>query len=72
MSSRASTAAAALDEPDKWAVALLYDGEMLGAPTRELFTSPRDVQKRKAELRRLFPSHQVIVLRRTVEWIEDR
>jgi hypothetical protein len=59
-----------LDEPVRWGVLLLFDGEVLGN-ARDLYPSEGAARARAAELRRRFPRHEIRLIRRTVVWTEE-
>jgi hypothetical protein len=58
------------EEPTKWAVVMLFDGEVLGS-LQKLYTDPNAVHARVAELQDRYPRHEVRVVRRDVTWTEE-
>jgi hypothetical protein len=58
------------DEPVKWAVLVLYDGEVLGT-LRDLYPSEPAARARAAELRQRYPHHEIRMVRRTVVWTDE-
>jgi hypothetical protein len=63
-------AAAVLDEPEKWAVLLMFDGEVLGT-LHELYPSEPAGRAPAAELRQRYPLHEIRMVRRTVVWTDE-
>jgi hypothetical protein len=63
-------ATAVFDEPVKWAVVVLFDGEVLGT-LRDLYPSKPAALARAAELRQRYPLHEIRMVRRTVVWTDE-
>jgi hypothetical protein len=70
LSDGVATVVVGFDEPEKWAVVRVFDGEVLDT-RHDLLPSRPAVRARAAELRELYPSHTIRVLRRTVVWTEE-
>lgn len=65
-----TTVTTVIDEPEQWAVLLVFDGEVLGN-AHALYPSQPAAAARAAELRTRFPRHEVRIARRSVIWTEE-